>query len=321
MPGAPVREAVRSTAPSWGVRALSLALLAAAVLAAFGGVTRNGWILVDDPSYVVRNPHVTAGLTAEGLRWFLREPHGSNWHPVTSLSHMLDAQWFGLEPAGHHATSLALHVLNALLLAVALWRLTRAWWRSLVVAALFALHPLRVESVAWVAERKDVLSGMFFLLTLWAYAGWAARPSWPRHALVAAALALGLMAKPMLVTLPFLLLLLDAWPLGRLKGGARAAWVRAPARTLAGLAAEKGLLFALAVASACVTFVVQRHSGAVSGLGTLGLSLRVGNALLSWWRYVGMTLWPAGLAAFYPLPSTIEAWRAGVAAAGPAWSR
>jgi len=206
-------------APAAPVRALSLALLAVAVFAAFAGVTRNGWILFDDPHYVYENPYVARGWTAEGVRWSLAEPHGANWHPLTSWSHMLDVELFGLRPGAHHAVSLLLHVVNAVLLVLVLRGLTGAWWRSLLVGALFALHPLRVESVAWVSERKDVLSGLFFLLTLAAYGSWARRGGAGRYALVAACLALGLMAKPMLVTVPFLLLLLDVWPLGRLRPG------------------------------------------------------------------------------------------------------
>jgi hypothetical protein len=163
-------------------RALSLVLLAVATLAAFAGMSGHGWILLDDPLYVTRDPHVARGLTLDGLRWFLLEPHGQNWHPLTSASHMLDVSLFGLAPAGHHAVNLLLHVVNAVLLALVLFRLTGAWWRSVLVAALFALHPLRVESVAWISERKDVLSGLFFLLTLAAYGRWAARPSRARSA-------------------------------------------------------------------------------------------------------------------------------------------
>jgi protein O-mannosyl-transferase len=214
-------RAARAGEPSSRVRALSLAVLAGATFAAFAGVLRNGWVLVDDPDYVTQNPYVTSGLTLRGLLWFLHAPHGGNWHPLTSLSHMLDVQWFGLAPAGRHAVNLALHLLNVLLLVIVLHRFTGAWWRSLIVGALFGLHPLRVESVAWVAERKDVLSALFFLLTLEAYRRWAERPGLRRYALVVAGLALGLMSKPMLVTLPYVLVLLDVWPLGRLRGGWR----------------------------------------------------------------------------------------------------
>ena len=301
-----------------GIRALSLALLAVSVFAAFAGVLRNGWVILDDPVYVYENQHVAPGLTAAGVRWFLREPHGSNWHPLTSLSHLLDVQLFGLAPAGHHATSLALHLLNVLLLVVILNRLTGAWWRSLLVGALFGLHPLRVESVAWVAERKDVLSGLCFLLTLEAWRHWAARPGVRRYALVVVGLALGLMSKPMLVTLPFVLVLLDVWPLGRLCGGPRGpgGCPAAPARPLGWLLAEKWPLFVLAAGSAVVTFLIQRQSGAVATTANLGLPERTGNALLSYWRYVGMTLWPVALSPFYPFRVAAHPWAPGAAAAG-----
>jgi tetratricopeptide (TPR) repeat protein len=294
-------------APSAALRGLGLALLGLAVLAAFGGVVRNGWMLLDDTPYVVLNPWINEGVTWRGILWSLHSAHANNWHPLTSLSHMLDAQFFGLAPAGHHATSLLLHLATSLLLVVTLHRYTGAWWRSLLLGALFALHPLRVESVAWVSERKDVLSGLFFVLTLEAYRAWAARPGAGRYALVALSLAFGLMSKPMLVTLPFVLVLLDVWPLGRWETTARrgsgiaappgASPCPAPRRPLAGLLAEKWPLFLLAAAAAVVTFLVQQQTGAVSGLG---IGERLGNAAIAYWRYPLMTLWPAALAPFYP---------------------
>jgi tetratricopeptide (TPR) repeat protein len=306
-----------TAAPLRAGRWLILALLAAATFAAFAGVLRNGWILLDDPRYVYSNPHVVRGWTVDGARWFLREPHGGNWHPLTSWSHMLDAQIFGLQPAGHHAVNLLLHTLNALLLLIVLHRLTGAWWRSVLVASFFALHPLRVESVAWVSERKDVLSGIFFFLVVESYRRWAVRPAPWRFALVVAALVLGLLSKPMLVTLPALLVLLDVWPLGRLAGlprppfspaGSRAtaaaadpsALPRARARSLAGLIGEKWPLFALAAVSAIVTMTVQQRMGAVVPVGVLPIAPRLGNALISYWRYVGKTLWPSHLTPHYP---------------------
>jgi tetratricopeptide (TPR) repeat protein len=213
---------------------------------------------------------------------------------------MLDVQLFGLAPPGHHAVSLALHVLNAVLLVTVLHRMTGAWWRSVLVGALFALHPLRVESVAWISERKDVLSGLFFLLALEAYRRWAARPGRARYALVVVSLALGLMSKPMLVTLPFVLVLLDVWPLCRLPGAARAPDVRAPSRPLRGLIAEKWPLFAMAAASAVTTFLVQRRGGAVVSVEMVSPARRICNALLSCWRYIGKTVWPHDLSVLYP---------------------
>jgi hypothetical protein len=334
-PAAPAAPRETPAAPPPRGRAgrwLVLALLAAATFAAFAGVLRNGWILLDDPLYVYENPHVAPGLTLEGVRWFLHQPHGGNWHPLTSCSHMLDVQLFGLQPAGDHAVSLALHILNALLLVIVLHRLTGAWWRSVLVAGFFALHPLRVESVAWIAERKDVLSGFFFLLTLEAYRRWAARPAPWRYALVVVVFALGLMSKPMLVTLPFVLVLLDVWPLGRLAGlpgrprpqaephsAATVAPGAAPparARPLAGLIGEKWPLLALAAASAVVTFIVQRKGGAVAPLELIPLGRRLANALISYWRYVGQTLWPRDLTIFYPYDRTVSIAAAALAVAG-----
>jgi tetratricopeptide (TPR) repeat protein len=293
--------------PALAVRALALALLAAATCFTFAGTLRNGWVFFDDPRYVYENPHVNQGLRPGHALWFLSHPHGENWHPLTSWSHMLDVQLFGLDPAGPHAVNLALHALNAVLLVLVLYRLTGGWWRSLAVGALFALHPLRVESVAWVSERKDVLSGLLFLLTLEAYRRWAVRPGRRRHATLIAVFALGLMAKPMLVTVPFVLVLLDVWPLGRwralgqrARGGERRAG--APARPLAGLIAEKWPLFALAVTSAVVTFFVQRQGGAVMSVENLRPAHRLVNALVSYWRYIEKTLWPDRLAPFYPMP-------------------
>jgi protein O-mannosyl-transferase len=290
-----------------------LALLAAVTCAAFAGALRNGWVSFDDPHYVYENLHVNRGLRLDGLWWFLSHPHGENWHPLTSWSHMLDVQLFGLAPAGHHAVSVLLHALNAVLLVIVLHRMTGAWWRSLLVGGLFALHPLRVESVAWISERKDVLSGLFFLLALEAYRRWAVRPGRARYAALVAALALGLMSKPMLVTLPFVLVLLDVWPFGRLQGRPRNPAIRAPVRALPGLIAEKWPLFGLAVLSAVVTFLVQRRGGAVVSVERLAFARRVANALVSCWRYVGKTLWPHDLAVIYRYSRGSEALAAVVA--------
>jgi tetratricopeptide (TPR) repeat protein len=286
--------------PERVIRALVLVALAAATCAAFAGVLQAGWIHLDDPDYVAAQLRVAHGLRLDSALWFLTHPHSANWHPLTSWSHMLDVQLFGLVPAGHHATSLFLHVLNAVLLVLVLFRLTGAWWRSLAVSALFALHPLRVESVAWVSERKDVLSGLFFVLTLGAYGRWVERPGRLRYAVLMLALALGLMAKPMLVTLPFVLLLLDVWPLGRLAIPGQNKAARARARPLSGLILEKWPLFALAAGAALVTFLVQRRIGAVVSDELAPPAHRIANAVLSYWRYVGKTLWPDGLAVYYP---------------------
>ncbi len=306
-------------------RTLALALLAAATLVAFGGVVRNGWILFDDPRYVYANPNVSHGWTLEGVRWFLHEPHGGNWHPLTSWLHMLNVQVFGLLPAGHHAVSLVLHALNAVLLALVLFRLTGGWWRSLLVGALFALHPLRVESVAWASELKDVLSGFLFVLILGAYGRWAKRPGPARWGALIGVFGLGLMAKPMLVTVPFVLVLLDLWPLARAPGatlastsapGSGEAPSRARGREIAALIVEKWPLLLLAAASSVLTFVFQRQGGAVTPVEAISLGRRILNALLSYAQYVRLSLWPSGLSVVYPNTRGPEVVPALAAAAG-----
>ena len=188
-----------------------------AVALVFGQTVRHEFVNYDDNKYVYENPQVAQGLSARGIVWAFTAVHFNNWHPLTSLSHMLDCQFYGLHAGGHHLTSVLLHAIVAILLFLVLLRMTGDFWPSAFVAAVFAIHPLRAESVAWVAERKDVLSGLFFMLTLWAYVGYARRPfSLGRYLTVVLLFALGLMAKPMLVTLPFVLLLLDYWPLGRI---------------------------------------------------------------------------------------------------------
>jgi tetratricopeptide (TPR) repeat protein len=293
-------------------------VLAAVTIAVFFGALNNGWIRYDDPHYVYDNPHVNVGWTWEGVRWFLHRQHGGNWHPLTSYSHMLDVELFGLVPRGHHAVSVALHALNAALLWWVLARFTGGWWRSGLVAALFALHPLRVESVAWVSERKDVLSTLFFLLTLESYRRWTIRPGPLRLALVTACLAMGLASKPMLVTVPAVLILLDVWPLGRLVNGPAAAIPTAGLRkrSLTGLVAEKWPLFLVVAASGIVTFLVQRQAGAVVSVQVVTPLRRFANAWVSYWRYLGKSFWPTDLAVFYPNNREIGLAAAAVAALG-----
>jgi Flp pilus assembly protein TadD len=279
------------------LRAAALAAaLALFTAAAFLPVLRNGFIGVDDPDYVTGNPRVLAGPTPEGIAWAFTSVHSFNWHPLTWVSHMVDARVFGLAPAGHHATSLLLHAANAALLFWLLLASTGAAWRSLAVAALFAVHPLRVESVAWVAERKDVLSACLGLAALLAWVAWVRRPRPGRYAAALALFALGLLAKPMLVTLPFVLLLLDYWPLARWRSGAPAG---ATARRLA---VEKLPWFALAAASSVVTYRAQAATGAVRSLGDYPLWVRAANAPLAAAGYLRRELWPAGLAMPYPHP-------------------
>lgn len=253
----------------------------------------NGYVILDDPLYVTSNPEVRQGITREGAVWALTANVANNWHPLTVLSHMLDVEVFGLPPAGHHLTSLLLHLAGVLLLFEALRRMTGAVHRSALVAALFAVHPTRVESVAWISERKDVLSGLFFMLALLAYLGWVRRPSAGRYLLVALALTLGLAAKPMLVTLPCVLLLLDFWPLGR--------------RGLGRLIREKIPLFALSAASCLVTLHYQKTS--MAPLDVLPWDLRLANAAVSYATYLGKAFLPRNLAVLYPFPMEIPAWK------------
>jgi len=273
---------------------LALVALALVVLGLYARTAGHGFVDYDDPVYVSRNEVVARGLSGEGLRWAFGY-HAGNWHPLTWLSHMLDVELFGLEPGPHHLVNAALHALNALLLGVALARLTGAPWSALAVAALFALHPLRVESVAWASERKDVLAGTFWMLTLLAYERYARRGGAARLALVALCLALGLLAKAMLVTLPLVLLVLDAWPLARLAPG--------EARRRALL--EKLPLALPCLAAALATLWIQRQEGAVGTLGALGLLERLSNACLSTWIYLGKTLVPVSLGCFVPHPVTV----------------
>jgi tetratricopeptide (TPR) repeat protein len=274
------------------MRAALLVLLAAATIAAFAGVQSADWILFDDPAYALSNAHISRGFTWEGWRWILTHAHGGNFHPLTSASHMLDAELFGRSPLGPHLLNLALHVANALLVCRVLYGYTRAWWRSYFVAVLFALHPLRVESVAWISERKDVLSLCFFLLALDAYRRWTERRTAARYAIVCALFVLGLCAKPMLVTLPFVLVLLDVWPLRR------AAW---NAKSLLSLAREKLPLAAISLAASIATFCVQRATGAVLSAEKLALGGRILNAMTAYARYVALWLAPRDLAVYYPL--------------------
>jgi tetratricopeptide (TPR) repeat protein len=275
------------------------ALLALPTVVAFLPLRHNGFISFDDPAYITSNPHVAAGLTGAGLIWALTATAAGNWHPLTWAAHMLDVSLFGMNPAAHHLSGLALHTLNAVLLFLVLAALTGRRRLSAWVAALFALHPLHVESVAWASERKDLLSGLFWMLTLGAYVRYARRPGVGRYAVIFLSLALGLMAKPMLVTAPVVLLLLDWWPLGRTAarpGGAAPPGVRSPSR----LVAEKIPLLALSCASSVVTLLVQREAGFVKGLDLIPIVPRLFNAAVAYVSYLAKTAWPFELSPFYP---------------------
>jgi tetratricopeptide (TPR) repeat protein len=268
--------------------------LAVATLAVYWQTSGHGFIAYDDDQYVYENSTVKAGLTASGIAWAFTTFFYANWHPLTWLSHMLDCQLFGVDAGAHHIVNVAFHLANTLLLFIAFARMTRQPWRSALVAGIFALHPLHVESVAWIAERKDVLSTFFAMLTLLLYAQYAENTTAWRYISMAVAFALGLMAKPMLVTFPFVLLLLDFWPLRRLEWPP--AWP-----TLWPLLWEKAPLFAMAAVSSVLTFLAQQNYGAVIALARMPFSARIANAAIAYVSYLGKAFWPAGLAVLYPL--------------------
>jgi hypothetical protein len=305
-----------------------LVALIALNLIVYAPVRHCDFVQLDDPTYVTENPNVSGGVTWSAVAWAFTTGHAANWHPLTWLSHMLDVRMYGVNAGPHHVTSVLLHIANTLLLFGLLLRMTGAPGRSAFVAALFAVHPLHVESVAWVAERKDVLSTLFWMLTLLAYTAYVRHPRWPRYVAVLVLFALGLMAKPMVVTLPFVLLLLDVWPLDRLPhaaGGGKSFEVRRPKsrvdargrtpatrgrtwlRAWVPLLREKIPLFALAAASSVVTFVVQQRGGAVSDLQGFAFGLRLENALVSYVAYLRDMLWPSALTVFYGFPDAIPA--------------
>jgi tetratricopeptide (TPR) repeat protein len=265
----------------------------------------------DTANYVYENRHVKAGLTAKGIKWAFTTISFSNWHPLTWLSHMLDVQLYGLHPGRHHMTNALLHVVNTLLLFFVLRRMTGALWQSGFVAALFALHPLHVESVAWVAERKDLLSALFGLLALWFYTRYAQAPKISRYLPVLLFFILGLMAKPMVVTLPFLLLLLDFWPLRRLNfataGKIDRTVKQGSAKWL--LIVEKLPLFIISTASCMATLYAKHAWGAFAPLDKYPLGIRIANALTSYASYINKMIWPVKLAMIYPYDLLLTAWQ------------
>jgi tetratricopeptide (TPR) repeat protein len=286
-------------------RTLAAIYLALTILTwiVFGQTLGHPFVQYDDQNYVYENPEVTAGLTGHGLVTAFTGVHARNWHPLTTISHMLDCQLFGLNPAGHHFSSVLFHTLAALLLFTVLRAMTGALWRSAFVAAVFAIHPLRAESVAWVAERKDVLSAVFFMLTLGAYVHYARQPSVRRYLVIVLFFALGLMAKPMLVTLPLLLVLLDYWPLARNPKKVSEWWKSI---------AEKTPFFILSLLAAIATLIAQRTT--VNYSEELPVMWRIGNALLSYVTYIAQMIWPAKLAVFYPLAADrLSPWKVGLA--------
>ena len=323
-------------------RAIALALFVA-TLAVYTPVRINEFVHFDDDVYITANPHVQGGLTADGVKWAFTSAYASNWHPLTWLSHMLDWELFGDNATGHHLVNVLLHAINTVLVYLVLVKITNRRqpaetnsrrkrvsspqpmastassanvWGAALVAALFGLHPLRVESVAWAAERKDTLSALFWWLSIGAYAFYVERPNWRRYGLVVLGLLCGLLSKPAVVTLPVVLLLLDYWPLRRFAIGANDArdgargnqfnWQR-----LGQLLLEKVPLAALCVASSAITVWAQQQGGSLSEVANLSRSYRVANAALAYVRYLQMMFWPRGLACYYPYP------KAGFDAHGP----
>jgi predicted TPR repeat methyltransferase len=290
-------------------------ILVAITLAVYWQVGSHDFQYYDDSLNITENPHVQAGLTWQGIIWAFTTTHTSNWQPLTWLSHMVTYEMYGLHAGGHHVINLQLHIFNALLLFVILKKMTRTLWRSAFVAALFAVHPLHVESVAWVTERKDVLSTFFWFTTMWAYLCYVGYPGLTRYLLVLVSFSLGLMAKPMLVTLPFVLLLMDYWPLGRFQVGhngqepKKFIGFRHKVLSFPRLVLEKVPLFALAAGSCIVTFLAQRSGGSVPSLGKLPLDIRIANALVSYVSYMRKTIWPAELGVFYPHRGMPPGWK------------
>lgn len=271
----------------------------AAILAVYSQVRSHDFINYDDPVYVTNNTHVRDGLTANGVIWAFTSFEYSNWFPLTWLSHMLDCEMFGLDSGLHHLTNVVLHALTALALFALLRRMTiripAARWPSAFVAFAFGLHPLHVESVAWIAERKDVLSALFWILTMWAYAWYSEAPSSGKYMAVVGLFFCGLMSKPMVVTLPFLMLLLDYWPLRR--------------NLDRRLILEKIPLFALSAVASAIAYVAQKRSGAVAAFGQIALPLRLENALVTYVVYIAKFIWPTNLAVFYPYAERYAAWQ------------
>jgi Flp pilus assembly protein TadD len=290
----------------------------AVTLALFEPVRNHTFLIYDDDRYVTENPPVKSGLTLKGVIWAFTTMHAANWHPLAWLSHMLDCQLYGLDPSGHHLTNLVFHIASALLLLFVLERMTGSLWRSSFVAALFALHPLHVESVAWVAERKDVLSSFFWMLTMWTYVRYVERPGLNRYLWVLLSFGLGLLSKPMLVTLPFVLLLLDYWPLRRFQFAQSTKNPKlSPSKPIHSnhrrslifsLIREKVPFFILSGVSSILTIIAQQKIGAVAPLEIYRVDIRIANALISYVRYIEKMIWPHKLAVFYPHPVTLPLW-------------
>ena len=292
-------------ASGWRTVILLAVLLAVGSAALYAPALRNGFVNYDDPDYITRNAEVQRGLSWSGIVWaFGTENAAANWHPLTWISHMLDVSWFGMNPAGHHFVNVLLFSLDIAVLFLFLASATGEAWRSAAVAALFAVHPLNVESVAWAAERKAVLSILFLLLTLWSYVWYTRRPSVARYLAVVALYALALLSKTTVITLPATLLLLDYWPLGRL--AETEAGSQAFLGSFGRLVLEKIPLFVMAAVVGWITFQIHRREGAMAG--AMPFAWRLKNSVYSYLAYLGKTIWPTGLAVFYPHPENSLTW-------------
>lgn len=278
-----------------------LIALCGVTLGVYAQVGGHAFVNLDDFDYVTDNPRINGGLSRTAVQAAFTQPHGGNWHPLTTLSHILDVQLFGLDPGPMHLVNVAFHLLNTALLFYLFYAATGSTWRTTLVAGLFALHPLHVESVAWISERKDVLSTFFWLAAMCAYGAWTRRPSAARYAGVAALFVLGLLSKPMLVTLPLVLILWDAWPLGRIRGAAdlRRSFV------------EKLPLLGLSLAHGFVTWQVQSAAGAMGAGSRIPLPARLGNAAATYGGYLGDMIWPVGLRPSYPHEGRAATWAVG----------
>jgi len=269
----------------------------------------NGFLSFDDSDYITGNPPVASGITGNNIMWAFTTTHSANWHPLTWLSHMTDVQLYGMNPRGHHLTNIIIHALSSTLLFLLFFRLTSALWQSFFVAALFALHPLHVESVAWAAERKDVLSALFLFLTLFAYAGFVKEKKTTCYLLTLLLFALGLMSKPMLVTVPLMMMLMDYWPLKRYQQNGSALTAQQLSGRVTALAREKIPFFLCSLLSAIITIYAQGTGGAITNMQTMPPGFRLENSLIAYATYLGKTVWPHNLAVLYPIPASYPLWQ------------
>lgn len=297
---------------AWGPELVTLFLLLLATISVYGQVYRHEFINFDDNLYVLDNPYINQGLSFEGIIWAFTTPHVYNWHPLTSISHMIDCSLFGLDAGAHHLMNLAIHLVNTTLLFWILRVSTGRFLPSIFVAALFALHPLHVESVAWASERKDTLSAFFGFVAFLTYMRYTSNPSLKRYTLVFVPFILGLMSKQMLVTWPFVLLLLDYWPLHRIgtNGGGAPESSNSTTRSLAYCVVEKIPFLLISIIASVVVYRVQSESGMTQSSEYAGFASRVQNSLVSYMTYLSQTVWPTNLAVFYPHPGdSIPVWK------------